>query len=324
MTTLRPTATASRRQFLRQTLLGLAAANLASTWLPAATPFPALVVDTHTHFYDPTRAQGVPWPPKDDAVLYRTILPKNYQSLPKPQSVTGTIVVEASSWIEDNQWILDLAEKNPFILGFVGHLPVGTQEFRPLLTKFGGKRLFRGLRLTSETLRPGLDQPRFLADLKLLAERELSLDVVGGSDLLPSVAKLAKLVPSLRIVIDHLAGVKIDGQEPETTWTQALRQAAEGANVFLKISGLVEGSGQKDNKAPRQTSFYRPVLDTAWNVFGPTRLLYGSNWPVCEHFADLATVQRIVLEYLVPKGREALDNIFAANSQRAYKWTRRV
>ena len=133
MTTLRPTATASRRQFLRQTLLGLAAANLASTWLPAATPFPALVVDTHTHFYDPTRAQGVPWPPKDDAVLYRTILPKNYQSLPKPQSVTGTIVVEASSWIEDNQWILDLAEKNPFIFGFVGHLPVGTQEFRPLL-----------------------------------------------------------------------------------------------------------------------------------------------------------------------------------------------
>src|SRR6266542_3780288 len=69
-----------------------------------AGPFP--LIDTHTHFYDPTRAEGVPWPPRDDKLLYRTRLPKDYRALPVPRPVTGTVVVEASPWLEDNQWVL--------------------------------------------------------------------------------------------------------------------------------------------------------------------------------------------------------------------------
>jgi hypothetical protein len=61
------------------------------------------LVDTHTHFYDPSRPQGVPWPPRDDKLLYRTVLPKDYRALPVPRPVTGTVVVEASPWVEDNQ-----------------------------------------------------------------------------------------------------------------------------------------------------------------------------------------------------------------------------
>ncbi|MDQ1316881.1 MAG: L-fuconolactonase, partial [Candidatus Poribacteria bacterium] len=68
-----------------------------------------MIIDTHTHFYDPTRTQGAPWPDPNDKVLYRRVLPADYKDLAVPQGVSGTIVVEASEWIEDNQWILDLA-----------------------------------------------------------------------------------------------------------------------------------------------------------------------------------------------------------------------
>ena len=74
------------------------------------------VVDTHTHFYDPSRPQGVPWPPKSETTLYRTVLPAEFQKLAEPQGVKGTVVVEASAWVEDNQWVLDLAANDPFSL----------------------------------------------------------------------------------------------------------------------------------------------------------------------------------------------------------------
>src|SRR5262245_11965295 len=78
------------------------------------------IVDTHTHFYDPLRPQGVPWPGKNDAALYRTVLPADYRKLGDPTGVTGTVIVESSPWVEDNQWILNLAEHDPFVLGLVG------------------------------------------------------------------------------------------------------------------------------------------------------------------------------------------------------------
>lgn len=67
-------------------------------------------IDTHTHFYDPTRPQGIPWPSKGDSVLYRKVMPAEFQKLTAPFNVKATIIVEASAWVEDNQWLLDLAK----------------------------------------------------------------------------------------------------------------------------------------------------------------------------------------------------------------------
>ena len=72
------------------------------------------IIDTHTHFYDPARPQGVPWPNQDDDFLYKRVMPENYKSLAVSQGVKGTVVVEASKWFEDNLWVLDLAEVDPF------------------------------------------------------------------------------------------------------------------------------------------------------------------------------------------------------------------
>ena len=105
---------------------------------------PQTVIDAHTHFYDPRRPQGVPWPAKNDAVLYKTTLPADLKRV--APRVTGTVVVEASAWLEDNQWILDLAEREPLIVGFVGHLDPGTPGFADHVRRFSRHRLFRGIR----------------------------------------------------------------------------------------------------------------------------------------------------------------------------------
>ena len=90
-----------------------------------------MIVDTHTHFYDPARPQGVPWPSPGEEHLYRTVLPRHYKALAEPEGVTATVVVEASPWVEDNQWILDLAAADPFIVGLVGHLGSRKRGLRP-------------------------------------------------------------------------------------------------------------------------------------------------------------------------------------------------
>lgn len=111
----------SRRTFLYQAAAAAVTPALAKTAM-AQTTLPVLrVVDAHTHFYDPTREGGVPWPGKGTS-LYRPVYPKDWLAVAAPLGANETVVVEASAWLEDNQWILDLAAKNPSIVGFVGNL----------------------------------------------------------------------------------------------------------------------------------------------------------------------------------------------------------
>jgi L-fuconolactonase len=322
----------SRRRFLEESALGVAA--LASHPCLAAATTDAkpgraglsagTIIDTHTHFYDPARPQGVPWPQKDDKLLYRTVLPEHYLALPKPQPVTGALVVEASAWVEDNQWVLDLAAREALLVGLVGNLPVGQEGFTLLLERFAVNVLFRGLRVNAGRLKEGLGQAQFIGDLKRLAAKDLSLDVVGGPDLLPDAARLAGEIPGLRIVIDHLAGAKIDGNAPDAQWLHGMRAAAQYQNVHCKVSGLVEGSGRAEGAAPRAAEFYHPVLEAIWECFGQERLIYGSNWPVSERFAPLATVQQIVADYFGAKGQAALQRVFWQNALAVYKWVNRA
>ena len=88
-----------------------------------------MIIDTHTHFYDPRRPEGIPWPGKDNELLYRPVLPQHHRALSQPEGVTGTVVVEASGWLEDNQYILDLAADDPWIVGLVGHIDPNRPEF---------------------------------------------------------------------------------------------------------------------------------------------------------------------------------------------------
>lgn len=315
----------SRREMFNLTTGASSALLLSSSRGLAASPAVAVnppataIIDTHTHFYDPTRPQGVPWPSKEDPLLYRRVLPEDYKAFARPLGVTGTIVVEASSWIEDNQWVLGLAENDPFVVGLVGNLKPGDDDFAQQLKRFSQNKLFRGIRIGQALMKSRLDQPAFQRDLKSLADHDLALDINGGPDMLGEVARLAELLPNLRIVINHCANVRIDGKSPPQAWQRDMQSLSKQALVFCKVSGLVEGTGRRDGTATVDVDFYKPTLDVIWNAFGADRLVYGSNWPVSERFASFAVVQQIVANYFSGHGRQASEKYFHQNAVAVYK-----
>ena len=281
----------------------------------ATIPHELGILDTHTHFYDPTRPQGVPWPSKDDSFLYRTVLPSELKPIAAPLGVTGTIVVEASAWVEDNDWILQLARTEPFIKGLVGHLKPGKPGFARHLDRFAANRLFRGIRVGLWDIPINDDDSQFLKDLQSLASRGLSIDVLGGPDQIEKISRLASAIPDLRIVVDHCAGVQITGGGPDNNWVRGVKTLAARRNIYMKVSGLVEGTGFKDS-APIRSEFYRSVLDILWNSFGEDRVIFGSNWPVSARFASYENVLGIVREY-VGSG-SASEKYFRKNAERVY------
>jgi L-fuconolactonase len=235
----------NRRHFLQTGLTaGILGATACATNRRTIGESRLQVVDCHTHFYDPSRPEGVPWPSKSDEFLYRTILPASYRSERTPQPVAGTVVVEASPWVEDNQWILDLARDEPFIVGFCGNLDPRQESFATDLARFSANPLFSGIRVSGGRFDEVMRDPVMVGRLDLLATRNLQLDVNVGTEALPNVAKLAAAVPSLRIVIDHLANTGIDGRIPDPSWVRGMVEVARRPNVFAKVSGLVEGAGR--------------------------------------------------------------------------------
>jgi len=309
----------SRREFLQYAGVSFAAASVFArpeSSIAASAKVP--VIDTHTHFYDPTRPQGVPWPPMIDP-LYKPHLPEHFRTLTEKHGVIGTVVVEASGWIQDNQWILDLAKENPVIVGFIGNLELGKPEFAGHLERFSTNPIFRGLRLNGLVLTRNLGDRAFKDDLRRLSERQLTLDLVGDTQMLPAIGRLAELAPDLRIVIDHLPFRELDGDVTEAR--RALTRIAGLPNVYAKISDVVR---RVDGRIVEDAEFYRPGLDMLWELFGPDRAMFGSNWPVCERVAPYASVINVVTEYFSTKKQSEVEKFFSTNSQAAYQWKPRV
>ncbi|MFN0166588.1 MAG: amidohydrolase family protein, partial [Bryobacteraceae bacterium] len=262
----------NRRTFLSATSAGV---------LATAAPLPYPIIDTHIHLFDPTRPEGVPWPPKDNKVLYQPALPDRYRKIAVPLGVKGAIKVEASPWIQDNQWVLDVVEKAPLILGVIGNLEPGKPGFRQHLERLHRNPLFLGIRygnLWDRNLGDELKKPGFVADAKVFAETNLTWDIANpNASLLVDVLRLTDLVPTLRVVVDHLPQAKpLDYEAGRRGWDSSLRELAKRQQIYFKVSEVFR---TVDGKIPTDLAFYRPKLDEMWELFGEDRLLYGSDWP---------------------------------------------
>ena len=280
-----------------------------------------MIIDTHVHFYDPSRPQGVPYPSPDDELLYRTVLPEHYKKLAVPEGVTGLVIVEASEWVEDNQWVLDLAADDPFIVGVVGNLDPRSSEFAQNLERFSANELFRGIRAR------GLDPGDFATSAVLnaaehLAENDLELDVHLGYRDYGELFGFVDRVPELRIVLNHIGnGSPIDGEEANPRWAEAMQRVAEYPQVYCKVSAVIEMSAVKP--APVDVDFYGPTLDLLWEAFGEDRLVYGSNWPPVEAAGTFSAAHGVAKAYFEAKGNEVAEKFFWRNSKAAYKWLER-
>ena len=317
MTTKSVMSSLSRRAFLAgSATLAVSQKSLAME----AEPIPA--IDVHTHFYDPTRPEGVPWPSAKDATLYRRVLPADFRKVTAGLAVAGTVVVEASPWLEDNQWLLDLAAREPHLLGVVGRLDLQSETFAENLDRFAKNPLFRGIRIGHAEVKAALTEARVRQQLHRLVDHNLSLDVNGGPDLPADAARLAPLCPELRIIINHVGNPRIDGRAVSPAWQQGMTDAAGQKQVYCKLSALSEGARRAVEQPPESLAFYRPILDSLWKLFGPERLMFGSNWPVCEKAAPYAHGLKIVRGFLAEHGQTAAARVLHQNAVSIYRLTR--
>ena len=277
----------------------------------------APIIDTHIHLYDPSRPQGVPWPSKNDALLYRTVLPADFAATVRPLGVTGAVVIEASPWLEDNQWVLDLARDHPIVVAFVGHLEPGADGFARNLARFTKNPRFRGIRLGGSAIAAGISRPDFLGGLRRLADAGLMIDAIGDAGMPAALLALADRIPKLRMAIDHLPGEPA-GWQSRVDSRAALRHLAERPQVYAKVSGVLK---RVDGQVARDAAAYRAALDEVWEWFGDDRVMYGSNWPVSDRMAPYAVVLRAVRDYVTPKGAAVSAKFFAENARNCYRWT---
>lgn len=283
------------------------------------------IIDAHIHLFDPTRPQGVPWPEKDNAVLYKPALPERYKSITAPLGVVGAIKVEASPWLEDNQWVLDVAAKDPIIVGMVGNLEPADKDFRKQLDRFRQNPLFLGIRygnLWGRSLSAQLSNPGFVAGIKALAASGLSLDTANQTgELLSSTLRLTDSVPNLRVVIDHLPQMQPPTEATaQKAYAETMRAFAKRPQVYVKISEVLR---KVDGKIPMDLGFYKSRLDEIFGTFGEDRVIFGSDWPNSDNWKPYPQVLGMVREYFAGKGSAAAEKYFWRNSVKAYRWKKR-
>lgn len=288
-----------------------------------STPIP--IIDTHIHLFDPRRPQGIPWPTKDDARLYKPALPDRYLKVTKGQGVVGAIEVEASPWLEDNQWVLDIAAKAPVIVGTVGDLEPEKPDFPKQLERFHRNPLFRGIRcgnLWGRDITVQLGNPDFVHGLKELADAGLEMDTANPSpELIAAAVRLTDLVPSLRVVIDHLPQMEEPTDPKVKKEVEAnLQELGKRPQVYMKMSEVLR---RIDGRLRLDLDFYKPSLDRLWDIFGEDRLVYGSDWPNSDHIETYPQELTLVREYVLGKGRAAAEKVFWKNSVAAYRWIKR-
>jgi predicted TIM-barrel fold metal-dependent hydrolase len=239
--------------------------------------------------------------------------------------VVGAIEVECSPWLDDNQWVLDVAAKDTIIVGTVGNLEPGKPDFRKHLQRFHENPLFLGIRygnLWGRNLGDHISMPEFISDIKALADAGLELDTANPNPaLISAVVRLTDHVPNLRVVIDHLPQLDPPTESAARgALLSDLRELGKRPQVFVKVSEVlrrVSGQVRDDLK------FYRARLDELWDIFGQNRLIYGSDWPNGDLWAPYQTIFNLVHEYFSAKGPDVQAKFFWKNSIAAYRWVKR-
>jgi L-fuconolactonase len=283
---------------------------------------PVPIIDTHIHLFDQTRPQGAPYSGggenKDPS------LPPRYRKLATPLNIVGAIAVEASPWVEDNLWLLEVMQTDPIMVGAVGNLQVEKPEFREYLDRYAKNKLFRGIRygnLWGYNLIAQLSNPVFIEGLKALQQADLSLDTANQMpDLIEATLRVIDKVPDLRVIVDHLPNMLLHLSSGRASVESNLRELAKRDRVYVKISEVMQVAGGKPDLNPAS---YKPTIDFLFETFGENRVIFGSDWPNAAAVNNLPAIVRIVRDYFSAKPRAIQEKFFWKNSLAAYKWIHR-
>jgi len=273
------------------------------------------MIDSHQHFW--TIARGdYGWMGPHVAPLLRDFTPDDLAPLMVRTGITRTIAVQAADSEAETEFLLQLAERTEFIAGVVGWLDMDSDVFPERLDHLGRSPRFVGLRPMLQDLPDDryILRPRVLRHLGLVADRGLALDVLIFPRHLPHVREALALTPGLRAVIDHMAKPEIAAGTLDP-WREGIAAVAALPDVSCKLSGLVTeapaGSWTPDH--------LRPYVDHVVDCFGPDRLMFGSDWPVCTLAASYAEVNNAA-RLLTARhfGPAEMDKLFFTNAARFY------
>ena len=281
------------------------------------------IIDTHIHLFDPTRPQGAPYTGAPGTGPPQPALPPRYRKLASPLGIVGAVKIEASPWVEDNLWVLEVAERDTIVVAVVGNLEPGKADFAEMLARYHKNPLFRGIRygnLWGRDITKEAENPAFIDGLRLLAEDDLVLDTANPRvDLLEAIVRITDKVPELRVVLDHLPSLEPTAQT-RPAYDAALTELQKRPRVYVKLSAIIH---RVNGQVSTDLAPYRDRLDHLVATFGEDRMLFGSDWPNSDGVAPIDKVVGVAREYFMRQPRAVAEKYFWKNSVAAYKWIKR-
>jgi L-fuconolactonase len=271
-------------------------------------------VDAHQHFwqYD---AQRDAWITDEMAVLQRDFMPADLLPQLAANNIGACIAVQADQSERETQFLLGLAAQNPAISGVVGWVDLCAANVAKRLEYFSQFEKLCGFRhvAQSEPDDNFLLREDFLRGIAALSEFDFAYDVLIYPRQLPAAIGLVERFPRQRFIVDHIAKPEIKSGRI-SPWDAHMRALAAHPNVYCKVSGMITEADWENWRAED----FRPYLDVVFDAFGPDRLIFGSDWPVCLLAGTYSRVKHLLDDYVRHFSAEANCKIFGSNAIEFY------
>ncbi|MCC3160547.1 amidohydrolase family protein [Hymenobacter sp. 15J16-1T3B] len=272
-------------------------------------------IDAHQHFwrYEPVRDA---WITDDMAVIQRDFLPADLAPLLREHGFDGCVVVQSDQSEAENEFQLANAAPHDFVRGVVGWVDLRAEDVAERLAHYRQFAKLKGFRhvLQGETDRALMLQPAFQRGIRALSAHGFTYDVLIFPDQLPYAVELAAAHPNQPFVLDHIAKPYIKRGDIDG-WKKDMQTLAARENVWCKVSGMVtEADWQR-----WQPADFRPYLDVVFDAFGPGRVMFGSDWPVCLVAGQYGQVVGLVEQYLRAFSADEQRRFWGDNAARFYR-----
>ena len=280
----------------------------------SAADRPASGIDSHQHFWR-YRPETHGWIDARMPHLKRDFLPADLEPLLRSEGFSGCVAVQAAQSLDETRFLLDLADRHPFVRAVVGWVDLRAGDLDRQLESFAGRKRLRGLRhIAQDEPDDGwLAREDVIGGIARLGRFGLTYDMLVYPRQLKAATSLARALPHQPFVLDHIAKPEIAAGRLDP-WRADLRQLAELPQVCCKLSGLVT-EARWDGWTP---SDFRPYLDVVLEAFGPRRVMFGSDWPVCLLAASYSDVLGLARGAIAAPSRDEQSAILGGNAARVY------